>query len=119
MNKTLPCFGIHENVEGFDIGTFDGLLSDHFHIWHLHVKPADLAWGVTSRRRVYSVLLNKKKLRLVGDVQEMYNLVCDYVRRRVAPVRIPDSCWHADACIQRVFRNCVHSTKKTTQSVMP
>ena len=84
-----PDFGIHENVAKFDQHTLEKILHEKYLVHHIKVAPSDLNWSVISRPRLYSVCFKRASVAVERDIGQLYQELCQYVRRRVAPLQIP------------------------------
>ena len=81
---------IHENVMGFDVSVLTELLGHSYEIITLHVSPLHSGYGFLRRPRLYCVLVLRSALRIVRDIQKVYNEV---VRRTAIHGFAPTTDW--------------------------
>ena len=81
---------IHENVVGFDVSVLTELLGHAYEIITLHVSPLHSGYGFLRRPRLYCVLVLRSALRIVRDIQKVYDEV---VRRTAIHGFAPTTAW--------------------------
>lgn len=69
----LP-WAVHENVVTFDTKILEDILKDMYQVIHLWVNPANTG-ELVNRRRIYSVLLHRRKTRVIADIPTTYAAV--------------------------------------------
>ncbi len=63
---------IHENVRTFDLSALEELFSKDYTIFHIMTSPSEVGVPVLERKRVYHVMVHKRRARLLADIGECY-----------------------------------------------
>lgn len=85
-----PAIAVHECTPTFFISLLDSFLGPYYHIHHLTTSPEVFGWTCVRRQRVFSILVRKEGTTVLGDVPEIYNIVCKQLSNRQS--HLPITC---------------------------
>ena len=77
-----PTIAVHECTPTFFTSLLDQFMADAYHIHHLVTSPDAFGWTCIRRQRVFSILVLKERVQILGSIPHVYEEACKHKRSR-------------------------------------